>query len=196
MRTSSWETSSAQILRQIPFFSTTRHLHRVGYLVDETRRLRYTLREKTATVLMKQTPNPEAHVGLGQMCPAEKGPCQIVAGWARLPRSPTKPLVPYPVVTEASPRQNLRAFPPEPPGLGVVTIEVECEMRVQKLFCSWFFPVKLNYTSQECLQTMHNQGRENQISSPYQLVASPFQAVPPSPEQALPGGTGSPESHL
>lgn len=112
----------------------------MGYLVDQTLCLRYTLHEKSATVLIKQTPNPDAHVRLGQMCPAEKGPCQIGVG-VRLPRSPAKPLVPYPVVTGASPRQNLCSFSPEPLGfgelvLGVIRIGVGCKMRVQELFCS------------------------------------------------------------
>lgn len=61
-----------------PFFSTALHLRRVGYLVDQTLCLRYTLREKSAALLIKRTPNPEVHVRLSQMCPAERGPCRIV----------------------------------------------------------------------------------------------------------------------
>ena len=52
----------------------------MGYLVDETRRLRYTLREKTATVLMKQTPNPEAP----ESWPVFRRDLQHFSGWAQL----------------------------------------------------------------------------------------------------------------
>lgn len=73
--------------------------------MDQTLCLRYTFHEKSAAVLIKQTPNPDAHVRLGQMCPAEKGPCQIVGrGGGTSSRSPANPLVPYPVVTEAQPQ--------------------------------------------------------------------------------------------
>lgn len=80
-------------------------------------------------------------------------------------------------VTRTSPRWNLHPFSPEPPGFREAGImcyqnrgstlppEVGCKVGMEKLFCSWFLPIKLKYMSQERLQSMQSQGHGGQIAS-------------------------------